>query len=56
MEHACKVTVLEKRLFPELQAEYLADPQSGACSCFEVGQEFLFERNEKRDDFWHFRE
>lgn len=54
MEHACKVTVLEKRLFPELQAEYLADPQSGACSCFEVGQEFLFERNEKRDDFWHF--
>ena len=47
MEHACKVTVLEKRLFPELQAEYLADPRSGACSCFEVGQEFLFERNEK---------
>ena len=53
MECKCKVTVLDKRVFPELQKEYLADPQSGACPCFEVGQEFLFERNAERDDFWH---
>ena len=54
MEHACKVTVLETKVFPDLQERYLADPRSGACPCFQPGQEFLFERNTERDDFWHF--
>ena len=54
MKHACKVTVLDKKLYPELQAEYLADPESGACPCFEIGQEYLFEREDGKDDFWHF--
>lgn len=54
MKHSVKVTVLDKKLFPELQREYLADPKSGACPCFEVGDEFLFERADGRDDFWHF--
>ena len=54
MEHACKVTVLETKVFPDLQERYLADPRSGACRCFQPGQEFLFERNTERDDFWHF--
>ena len=44
MKHACKVTVLDKKCFQDLQGKYLADPQSGPCPCFEVGQTFLFER------------
>ena len=54
MKHTCKVTVLDKKLYPELQGEYLADPESGACPCFEIGQEYLFEREDGKDDFWHF--
>lgn len=54
MKHSCKVTVLDKKLFTNLQEQYLADPQSGVCPCFEVGQEFLFERADGKDDFWHF--
>lgn len=54
MKHACKVTVIDKKCYPELQKRYLADPESGACPCFEVGDEFLFERADGKDDFWHF--
>lgn len=54
MKHECKVTVLETKLFPDLQREYLADPESGVCPCFEVGQEFTFRRDAEHDDFWHF--
>lgn len=39
----CKVTVIEKKCFKDLQEQYLADPQSGPCSMFEVGQEFIFD-------------
>ena len=52
MQHKCKVTVIRKELYPDLQEQYLADPKSGACPFYEVGQEFLFERYGKRDDFW----
>lgn len=54
MKHQCKVTVLEKRCYADLQREYLADPESGPCPCFEVGQEYLFEREADKDDFYHF--
>lgn len=54
MKHECKVTVLETKVYPELQREYLADPESGPCPCFEAGQEFLFRREPGADDFWHF--
>lgn len=54
MEHACKVTVLQTPVFEDLQERYLADPKSGPCPCFQVGQEFLFERNSEHDNFWHF--
>lgn len=54
MKHKCKVTVIDKKLFPDLQKEYLADPESGPCPCFEVGQEYLFEREPGKDDFYHF--
>ena len=54
MKHKCRVTVIDKKLFPELQERYLADPESGSCPCFEVGQEYLFERAKGKDDFYHF--
>ncbi|MDD5886700.1 MAG: TIGR04076 family protein [Oscillospiraceae bacterium] len=53
MEHGCKVTVNDKKLFPELQQQYCAVPDSGKCPCFNVGDEFLFYRNDERDDYWH---
>lgn len=53
MEYRCKVTVLDKKLFPELQAKYCAVPDSGKCPCFNVGDEFVFYRNNERDDYWH---
>ncbi len=33
--------------------EYCADPESGACPCYNVGDEYVFERYAGRDDFWH---
>lgn len=53
MQHKVKLTVIDKKLYPELQAQYCADPDSGACPCYNVGDEFIFERYGKADDFWH---
>lgn len=53
MLHKVKVTVLDKKLYPELQAQYCADPHSGACPCYNVGDEYIFERYGSADDFWH---
>ena len=53
MEHRVKVTVLDKKLFPELQTQYCAVPDSGKCPCYNVGDEFMFYRNDERDDYWH---
>ena len=53
MEYRCKVTVLDKKLYPELQQQYCANPRSGKCACYNVVDEFLFYRNNKRDDYWH---
>lgn len=53
MEHRCKVTVLDKKLYPELQSQFCAVPDSGKCPCYNVGDEFLFFRNDERDDYWH---
>ena len=52
MQHKVKVTVIDKKLYPELQAGYCADPNAGACPCYQVGDEFLFERYGSADDFW----
>ena len=38
-----KVTVIDKKCFTDLQEQYLADPKSGPCGMFEVGQEFIFD-------------
>lgn len=53
MKHTVRVTVLDKKLYPELQREYCADPAAGACPCYNIGDEFIFYRDDKRDDFWH---
>lgn len=53
MKHSVKVTVLDKKCFPELQREYCADPHAGPCPCYNAGDEFLFRRDDERDDFWH---
>ena len=53
MKHQCKVTVLDTKVFPELQEKYLANPKSGPCFCYHPGDEFLFRRDDEHDDFWH---
>lgn len=53
MQHKVKVTVIDKKLYPELQTRYCNDPNSGACPCYNVGDEFIFERYNSADDFWH---
>ena len=45
MKHKVKVTVLDKKLYPELPQQYCTDPASGACPCYNVGDEFIFERD-----------
>lgn len=53
MKHKVKVTVLDKKLYPELQQQYCANPSVGVCSCYNVGDEFIFYRDDGKDDFWH---
>ena len=36
-----------------MQQQYCADPASGACPCYNVGDVFVFYRDDGRDDFWH---
>ena len=52
MQYKCKVTVIDKKCFPDYQKEYLADPQSGVCPFYEIGDEFIFERYGGEDTFW----
>ena len=44
MQHECRITVLETKVFPEYQEKYLADPKSGPCPCFQEGDTFLLKR------------
>ena len=53
MKHECKITVLKTKIFPDLQEKYLADPKSGPCPCFKVGDTFLLKRTPQQDDFYH---
>lgn len=53
MQHKVKLTVIDKKLYPELQAQYCSDSNSGACPCYNLGDEFVFERYGTADDFWH---
>lgn len=53
MQHKVKVTVIDKKLYPELQHQYCTDPNAGACPCYHIGDTFIFERYGTADDFWH---
>lgn len=41
VKHMCKITVLRRELYEDLQEEYLANPKSGKCPYFQEGQEWL---------------
>lgn len=51
MVRKCKITVIRKECYEDLQEQYLADPKSGPCPYFAIGQEFILERSDRRDDF-----
>lgn len=53
MKHKVKVTVIDKKLYPELQQQYCANPESGVCPCYNVGDEYIFDRDGDKDDFWN---
>lgn len=40
-KYKCKITVLRRECFKDLQAKYLADPKSGPCPYFKDGQEII---------------
>ena len=44
MRHECKITVIDKKCFADYQEKYLADPKSGPCPFFNVGDEFILKR------------
>lgn len=52
MQYKCKITVIDKKCFSDLQERYLADPKSGSCPFYNVGDEFVFERYGDEDTFW----
>ena len=52
MQHKVRVTVLDKKCYPDLQRRYCQNPQVGPCTCYEVGDTFLFERYNDADHFW----
>ncbi|MBR4383706.1 MAG: TIGR04076 family protein [Selenomonadaceae bacterium] len=52
MQYKCKLTVIDKKVFHDLQKKFLADPNSGACPFYEVGTEYFFERYDDEDTFW----
>ncbi len=52
MQHKVKLTVIDKKLYTELQNQYCLNPNSGSCPMYNIGDEFLFERYAGKDDFW----
>ena len=53
MQHECKITVLETKVFSDYQEKYLANPNSGSCPCFKAGDTFHLKRTSEQDDFYH---
>ncbi|MDO4160826.1 MAG: TIGR04076 family protein [Prevotellaceae bacterium] len=49
MKHKCKITVLKRECYKDLQEQYLADPKSGPCPYFHEGQEIMVDS----DNFFH---
>jgi uncharacterized repeat protein (TIGR04076 family) len=53
MQHECRITVLETKVFENYQEQYLANPKSGPCPFFKAGDTFLLKRTSECDDFYH---
>ena len=49
MQHECKITVLETKVFTDYQEKYLADPKSGPCPFFKPGDTFVLKRTSEQD-------
>ena len=49
MKHKVKVTVIDKKLYPELQQQYCEDPDSGVCACCNDGIRPVIFRIERID-------
>lgn len=45
MKHKCKITVLKRECYQDLQSRYLADPKSGPCPFFREGQEIIVDND-----------
>lgn len=41
----CKVTVLRRECFIDLQSRYLDEPEAGPCPLFSTGQEIILDKN-----------
>lgn len=52
LRHECKITVIDKKCFTDYHEQYLADPKSGSCPFFNVGDAFLLKRTPQQDDFY----
>ena len=52
MQHMCVIEVIDKKVFPDFQQKFLADPKSGACPFYNVGDRFVFRRYGDDDTFW----
>lgn len=48
-KHKCRITVLKRECYKDLQEQYLADPKSGPCPYFQEGQEIMVDS----DNFFH---
>lgn len=44
--------MIDTKCFPKYQEKYLADPKSGPCPFYHVGDEFVFYRYADEDTFW----
>lgn len=53
MKHSVKVTVLDTKCYKDIQEKYCMNPKAGPCPCYNAGDEFIFRRDDERDDFWH---
>lgn len=53
MKYKVRLTVIDKKCYPELQKEYCSHPDAGPCHCYNVGDVFEFYRDENNDHFFH---
>ena len=53
MQHECRITVLDTKVFPEVTREVACGPQVGTLSLLSEGRYLLLKRTPERGDFYH---